>query len=130
MDICRKVKSCYLADMYVVGANANRYDKSEFDKNRSTSTTVFQAAHFSLLAGTRATLLQLSRMAAKRHRRNPVRLSLQEHRRGLALSLQRVFTCDTLELTILTSNREGFTWVYLHQDYLQRTKKGPLDIIQ
>lgn len=41
----------------------------------------------------------------------------------------RCLTCDTLELTILTSNREGFTWVYLHQDYLQRVKKVPLYVI-
>lgn len=87
-------------------------------------TTVFHTAHFSLLAGTRAALLPLSRMVAKRHRCNPVILSLQIRQCGLALSLEDVFTCDTLELTILTSNREGFTWVYLHQDYLQRTKKS------
>lgn len=39
----------------------------------------------------------------------------------------RCLTCDTLELTILTAYSKGFTWVYLHQDYLQRTNKVPLD---
>lgn len=31
-------------------------------------------------------------------------------------------TCDTLILTILSSNGEGLTWVYLYQDYLKRKK--------
>lgn len=33
-------------------------------------------------------------------------------------------TCDTLKLTILSLDCEGLTWVYLHQDYLRRGKKG------
>lgn len=90
MDIRWKVKSCQLADMYVVGADMNQYNKSESDKNGSISTTVFQTAHFSLLAGTRAALMPLSRMVAKRHHCNPVIVSLQISQCALALSLEEV----------------------------------------
>lgn len=63
--------------MYVVGADVNQYDISESDKNGSASTTAFQTAHFSLLAGTRATFMPLSPMVAKRHHYNPVIVALQ-----------------------------------------------------
>lgn len=86
MEIRRKVKSCHLANMYVVG----QYDKSESDKSGSSSITVFQTAHFFLLAGTRATFMPLSCMVAKRHHCNPVIVSLQICQCALALSLEDV----------------------------------------
>lgn len=88
MDIRQKAKSCHLADMYVMGADVNQYDTSESDKNGSTSSTVFQSAHFSLLAGTRAALMPLRHMVAKRHHCNPVIVSLQIRQCALVLSLE------------------------------------------
>lgn len=73
-----------------MGADVNQSDKSETDKNGSASTTVFQIAHFSLLAGTRTALMPLSRMVAKRYHCNPVIVSLQIRQRALAMSLEDV----------------------------------------
>lgn len=75
---------------YIVGADVNQYDKSESDKNGSTSTTVFQTAHFSLLAGTRATFMPLSSLVAERHHCNPVIVSLHMRQCALDLSLEDV----------------------------------------
>lgn len=63
--------------MYVVGDDVNQYDKNQSDKNGSTSTTVFQTEHFSILAGIRGTCMPWSSLVAERHPCNHVIVSIK-----------------------------------------------------